>query len=528
MSVENENISVDVEGGSRSGRLARNTLYLYGQMLVQLVVSLYTARVVLDTLGQSDYGIFSVVGGVMSVFLTLNTIESATMRFVIYEQGRGADKARKHMVFSTAQSVHLAIAGIVLLLAETVGLYYVCNYLNVPPARLPATIVVYEFYVFGALTGILCAPFDALIVAHERMGVFASIGIYNVLANLLIVFLVQYAEVDKLILYAGLVILVQVSMRVIYAWYCYVQFPETRGRWCFDRQLFVRMLKFGGWLFNGTLAVTGYTQGINLLFNYFYGTLLNAAFGIAFAVQNKVSSFADNLLVAARPQMVKSYAAGDWQYLHKLIFNTSRIAALLLFLISLPIMLETHFVLFVWLGEDLPQYTVWFVRLSLMMIIVQAMGQVMCITVHATGRIARFQMIESNMLLLIVPIAAWLLWKGYSPIVVYVAQLIVFILTHVVRVLIVCPMVELPVWRYVREVVLRTLGVMILGSILPVLVHQYGGMHSYPLSQVLVVSVVSLLSVGASIYWLGCDSEGRSLIHAKASKIVKSLIATRG
>lgn len=288
------------------------------------------------------------------------------------------------------------------------------------------------------------------------------------------------------------------------------------------------MLKFGGWLFNGTLAVTGYTQGINLLFNYFYGTLLNAAFGIAFAVQNKVSSFADNLLVAARPQMVKSYAAGDWQYLHKLIFNTSRIAALLLFLISLPIMLETHFVLFVWLGEDLPQYTVWFVRLSLMMIIVQAMGQVMCITVHATGRIARFQMIESNMLLLIVPIAAWLLWKGYSPIVVYVAQLIVFILTHVVRVLIVCPMVELPVWRYVREVVLRTLGVMVLGSILPVLVHQYGGMHSYPLSQVLVVSVVSLLSVGASIYWLGCDSEGRSLIHAKASKIVKSLIATRG
>jgi len=260
---------------SRSKRLARNTLYLYGQMLVQLLVSLFTTRVVLDTLGKSDYGIFTVVGGVMSMFVVLNSIESATMRFISFEQGSGSSTERMHTVFSTALIVHYVIAALILILAETVGIYYVCNYLVLPPERLTAAIVAFQFSILTAIINVVCAPYDALIVAHERMGVFASIGIYNVLANLIIVFLVKYTSVDKLMLYAALVMMVQVSMRLIYGWYCHRCFPETRGGWQFDRQLFVKMLKFGGWTFNGTLATIGYTQGINLLFNLLFNQLFN-------------------------------------------------------------------------------------------------------------------------------------------------------------------------------------------------------------------------------------------------------------
>ncbi len=504
---------------NRTGRLARNTIYLYIQMLVQLIVSLFTTRVVIDTLGQTDYGVFGVVGGVMGVFAVLNSIEAATMRFITFEQGRGSGKERLHMVFSTARSVHLTISAVVLILAETVGMYYVLNYLNVPHERLAAAVVVYQFAVVTSLIGIMCAPYDALIVAHERMGVFASIGIYNVLANLVIVFLVKYVSTDKLILYAALVMLIQVSLRIIYGMYCRINFAETRGRWVFDRKLFVSMLRFGAWTFNGTLATVGFTQGINILFNYFYGPLLNAAFAVAFAVENKVSSFADNFLAAARPQIVKSYAAGDMTYLHTLVIGSSRIAAMLLFLLSLPILLETSFILYVWLGEDIPPYTVWFVRLALMMAIVQSLGQVMCITIHATGRIAKFQMIEANILLLIVPIAAWLLWAGYSPIMVLVAELCVFIITQVVRVLIVCPVVGLPVSTYVREVLLRSMLVVAAGSILPLLVHLYGGLHQHPLTQVVCVGFVSLLSAGASIYFIGCRQSQRNLLRKKVKTL---------
>lgn len=516
----------DTTQNSRTSRLARNTLYLYGQMMVQLLVSLFTTRVVLDTLGQSDYGIFTVVGGVMSVFLALNSIEASTMRFISFEQGRNSDIGTLHTVFSTARTVHLTLAIIVFVLAETAGLYYVCNYLVLPPERLTAAIVVYQFAILSTIIGIMCAPYDALIVAHERMGVFASIGIYNVLANLIIVFLVKYADVDKLMLYAAMVMLVQLSMRFIYGYYCQMNFPETRGRWVFDRHLFVRMLKFGAWVFNGNLAAIGYTQGINLLFNFFYGTVLNAAFGIAYAVQNKVSSFADNLLAAARPQIVKSYASSDFTYLHTLIINTSRFAAMLLFLLSLPIQLETYYALYVWLGPDIPDYTVWFVRLSLMMIVVQALAQVMCITIHATGRIAKFQMIEANMLLLIVPIAAWLLWKGYSPLVVMVMQLGVFMLTQLVRVLIVCPAVGLSVWVYMCDVVLRTALVIVVGSAVPVWMHLSGWLRDYPLTQVVCVTVVSLLSASLSIYWLGCDRSQRLMVKQKVRSVINSILKT--
>ena len=508
---------------NRSGRIARNTLYLYGQMMVQLIVSLFTARVVIKTLGEVDYGIFSVVGGVISIFGVLNSLESATMRFITYAQGEGKSISELHKVFSTARSVHLTIAGIVFLLAETVGLYYVCNYLVVPPERLTATIIVYQLSVISVIISIMYAPYDALIVSHERMGVFASIGIYNVLVNLIIVFLVKYTNTDKLILYGTLVMLIQVSMRLIYGWYCKRSFPEISGRWVFDKDLFKRMLKFGAWSFNGTLASIGYTQGINLLLNYFYNTIMNTAYGVASIVQSKIYSFAENILTAVKPQVVKTYAAGDFDYLHKLVITSSKFSLLLLYFLSLPVLLNTYFILFIWIG-DVPDYTVWFVRLSLMLMMVDTLGRVMCMAIHATGRIAKFQMIEANLLLLIVPIAWFCLWKGMSPVTVFVAQLLVFIITQLVRMFIVCPAIKMPIWNYTKEVLIRCTVVIIIGSTILVVFHLCPYLVEHPLTRVILHSSLCLLSSGLAIYYIGFDKAQRNTVTRKIKNIINSFV----
>lgn len=513
---------MDNDNKNRSSRIARNTLYLYGQMLVQLVVSLFTARVVILTLGDIDYGIFTVVGGVMSVFIVLNSLVSATMRFITYAQGEGKSVEELHTIFSTARLVHLTIAGLVFLSAETFGLYYVCNYLVVPPDRLTATIIIYQFSIITSLIGIMSAPYDALIVAHERMGVFASIGIYNVIINLVIVFLVKYIDTDKLILYAALIMLVQVSMRLIYGWYCNRSFPETHGRWVFDKQLFIRMLKFGGWSFNGTLASIGYSQGINLLLNYFFNTVMNTAYGVATLVQSKIYQFADNILTAVQPQIVKSYAAGDFNFLHTLVITSSKFAFLLLYILSLPVLLNTYYILYIYLG-DVPEYTVWFVRISLMSMMVHTLGGVMCMSIHATGRIAKFQMIEANLLLLIVPIAWFCLWKGCSPVSVFIVQLFVFIITQIARMLIVCPAIKLSVWRYTKEVLLKCLIVVIIGSILPVIAHLSDYLIEYPLTKIIINTSICLVSTIPTIYYIGLDKEQRKFVVAKVKKIFRPL-----
>jgi len=510
------------ENQHRGNRIAKNTLYLYGQMMVQLFVSLFTARVVINTLGEVEYGIFSVVGGVTSTLIVLNSIEAATMRFITYAQGEGKNINELHKVFSTAWSVHLTIAIIAFLLAETVGLYYVCHYLVIPPERLTATIIIYQFSVFTTLISIMCAPYDALIVAHERIGVFASIGIYNVLINLLIVFLVKYYNTDKLILYSALIMLVQVSMRLIYGWYCNRSFPEIRGPRVFDKKLFVEMMKFGGWSFNGALASMGYTQGINLMLNYFFNTVMNTAYGVASIVQSKIYTFAENFLTAVKPQMVKSYASGDLTYMHKLVITSSRFSLLLLFMLSLPVLLEPYYILIIWLG-NVPSYTVWFVRLTLLCMMVDSLGRVMCMAIHATGRIAKFQMIEANLLLLIIPLGWICLKLGYPPTSVFIVQLCIFVITQITRMFIVCPAIKMSIWLYFKEVILRCMLAIISGSILPLIVHENAITSPHPLSQVIIVTAVSIFSSSIAIYFIGCDRQQRQLIISKIKAVINTI-----
>ena len=505
---------------STNSRIAKNTLYLYGQQIVQMIVGLVTTRILVNSLGDVDYGLFGLLGGVMTVFVALNSIEAATMRFITYEQGRGSDTTRMHTVFSTSQLVHFAIAGIVLLLAETAGMYYVCHFIVMPPERLTAAIIVFQLYIITAIFGIICAPFDALIVAHERMGIFAAISVYNTFSNLVIVLIVKYANVDRLILYSILLLIVQINLRIIYGWYCNRHFKETQGKWVFDRKLFTRMFRFGLWSFNGTLASIGYTQGLNLLLNYFYNPVMNTAFSLANSVYSKLYSFAENFLIAVKPQLTKSYAAGNLDHMHTLMLTSSKLAVFLVFILSLPVLLETHFIYYLWIGE-VPDYTVWFLRISLFSIGVNTLGNAMTMSIQATGHIAKYQLVEGNLLLFTVPLAWFCLWQGLPPVSVFFAQLLMFVITQIARMLIVCPAIHLSIWRYIRDVMIHPAVVIIIGSILPVLVHNLEVLTPHPITKVVIVTFTSLLSSSLAVYYIGCSKSQRELVLQKLKSIIK-------
>lgn len=504
----------------KSSRIVRNTLFLYGQMFVQLVVALFTARMLFNALGVVDYGIYNVIGGVVMVFTILNNVEGATIRFLTYDIGKGRTTEEVHLMFSTAQIVHAIIALTILLLAETAGLYYVYHYLVVPPERLNATLVVYQFSVVSVLFSVICIPYEGLLIAHEKMKAFASLGIMQTLLGVVIVLLVKYSPTDKLILYGALVLLVQVTVRIVYGIYCKRHFPEVAGRWLFNKSLFFKMLKFAGWTFNGTVAWMAFTEGVNLLLNAFFGPVMNAARGIAFTVQQKVGDFASKFLAAVNPQIVKSVAQNDYTYLHKLLITSSRFSLLLLFILSLPILLETKAILHLWLGQ-VPDYTIDFTRLALLSIMVDTLGRILIMTIHATGKIAKFQMIEANILLLIVPIAYVCLKLGCSPVAVYITQLAVFVVAQAARVIIVCPAVRMKCSTYLHSIVLRSLLCMGVACLPPLLVWQLISPMSSEIGHLVIITAVSLLSSCTATFYIGCNQEMRHFILRKLTQKLK-------
>ena len=350
------------EKSENNKRIAKNTLALYARMLFTMAVSLYTSRVVLNTLGVEDYGLYNVVGGFVAMFSFFNAaMASATQRYMNFELGRG-DNARLHKVFCTSINIHAIISGVVLLLAETVGLWFVYTKLSIPPERFSAALWVYHASVLASVVMVMSIPYNAAIIAHERMGAFAYISVLEVTLKLLIVYMLVVTDIDKLKLYAVLMLLVQLLIRLIYGRYSGRNFAETHYRRMWDGALFREMTGFAGWNLFGNIAAVAFTQGLNVLLNMFFGPTVNAARGIAVQVQNAIKGFCVNFQTALNPQITKSYASDDMAYMHKLIFTSSKFSYYLLLLLSLPVILETPVILKWWLGI-VPGHTVAFVRL---------------------------------------------------------------------------------------------------------------------------------------------------------------------
>ena len=396
-------------------RIAKNTLMLYFRMLLSMVVTLFTSRVVLNTLGIEDFGIYNVVGGIVVMLGFLNNAMTAsTQRFLTFEIGRNNIEQLKK-VFSMSITIHTIIGIIILILAETIGLWFLNSYLRIPHERMIAANWVYQFSIFSFIVTVLSVPYTASIIANERMNIYAFVGIFEVTLKLVIVYLLVLTSHDKLIVYAFLIFLVAIILRIVEGIYCKRNFEEGKHvKFIWDKDLFRNLGNFASWNLLGVSAGLGYLQGVNILLNIFFGPAINAARGIAFQVQSAINNFVTNFQIAVNPSITKSYAKGEYEFSYKLVFGASKFSFYLLLILSMPVLIETELILKLWL-KIVPAYTVIFTRLVLIDILIGSISGALQNLAQATGNIKRYQIIVSGLLLLNLPTSYIFLQLGFSP-----------------------------------------------------------------------------------------------------------------
>ena len=497
-------------------RLAKNTLFLYFRMFVTLVVGLYTSRVVLNVLGVTDYGIYNVLGGIVAIFATLNSaMASTSSRYITYYLGRGDDNKLKQ-IFCTVSFVHLAIASIVILACETIGLWFFYHHMAIPTDRVNVAFWLLQFSFAASFLSMINIPYTGLIIAHENMNIYAYISIFDVVMKLLIVFLIQITPVDKLLSYGFLILLVQIMDFLIYRCYCVRKYVESHLMLFFDMSLFKELASYFGWSIFGNLAMVFNTQGINLLLNVFFGPAVNAARGVAVQVQNIINQFVGNFQVALNPQIVKTYANKEMERMHQLMFASAKYGFLLLFLLSLPVMIEAKYILQLWLGI-VPDHTVNFLRIILVSCMVNSLANSSTVAAGATGKIKAYSIAVGGTVLLPLPIAYIMLKVVLFPEVVFCVVLTFEVLALYLRLLFMKKMVSMSVKKYVCQVIFPALAVVVCSLIPPMLLHIY---LPQSLINVIVVIILCFVMTLCSIYLVGLKKNEKIFIV----KVVKNKV----
>lgn len=497
-------------------RIAKNAIYLYFRMFITMAVSLYTSRVVLHVLGVSDYGLYNVIGGVVASFSMLSSaLTVGTQRFLTYAMGE-KDKDKLIQTFSVAFGLHVFLAFIVLVLAETIGLWFVYNKMNIPDGRMMATICVYQFSIIAFIVNLVQIPFQSCLISHEKMNIYAYMSIYDVVMKLLIVYIINVIMTDKLILYSAMILVVQISSTLIYNYYCRKNFSECNFKIVFNKQLINDMLIYTGWnLFGGGLDfVTG--QGINILFNIFCGTIVNAAQGIAQSVNSIICKFVSNFQIAVNPQIVKQFASKEYASLYRLVINNSRLAEYLYLIIAIPIFVEIEFILKLWLGE-VPEYTATFVRIILLQSALCPMDYPVGMLIHASGKMKWPSIVTALPLYSIFIIAYFLLNNGYSPTIVYGVSAVLFIWKNLTNMYYAHKYSGISIVSILTEVYLNV----IVGGTMMFIFPYFVSIMPFNVEwlKFLVVGVVSILSSVVVVYnWGLSKNMRRSLLTKLKSK----------
>lgn len=509
-------------------RIAKNTVFLYVRMLLVMLVALYTSRIVLKVLGAEDYGLYNAIGGVVAMFTFLNSsLGAATSRHLTFELGRKRTD-RVNLVFNVAFVTHIIIAAVIVVLAETVGLWFLHEKMIIPPDRMRAAVQVYQISVITCFFSLTQVPYNALIIAHEDMKVFAWAGVADALGRLLTAFLLYAAPFDRLTFYALLTCLVQIGMMVFYRTYCGWQYPESRLRLVRNRKMYREMFSYAGSDLIGNMAVLAQGQGLNLLLNMFFGPVVNAARGIAYQVQGAVTQFGNSFMTAVKPQIIKSYSEGDVKGMMQLVTRSSCLSFFLLWAICLPIFLESGGILSLWLGEY-PDHTVPFLRLVLIMCLIQAIKTPRTSAFHATGKIRLTNAVVGTLLCLALPLAYLLLKFGCSPESVFVAAISSLLVSEVASILILKRYIQYSVLSYTVQVYGRCVLVAALSLAVALPVH---GLMADPSSaladktllRLLVTCILTTLCAGAAILAVGMDRSmrGKMIRFIRESRIFRS------
>lgn len=482
-----------------------------------MLVSLYTSRVILNTLGVEDYGIYNVVGGVVTMFAFFNSaMSSATQRFLSFEIGKG-DFVQLRKTFNATQIIHIGIAVLIFILAETVGLWFVKTYLVIPSERLEAAIWVYHFSVLSFMVSIIQVPYNATIIAHERMNVYAYVSIIEVLLKLLIVFMLTWITYDKLILYGILHFGVMFLIAAIYRIYTRRNFEETKFEVVRDKKLYKTLISYSGWNLFGNIAGVAQGQGINIILNIFFGPVVNAARGIATQVQSAVNSFVSNFQMAVKPQIIKSYAANEKDYMISLIIQSSKYSFYLLFILSLPIILEVDQILKIWL-ITVPEYASIFTVLVLVIILINSISGPLMTAVQAAGKIAIYQAVIGTLLFLTLPISYVFLKLGYPPEVTLYITIVIEVIALIFRFFFLKRLMNFPIFRFIKEVLLKNFAIVIISTIFPLIIRNT---MCESIQRLVLTVLISIIWNGLVIYYIGLSKVQKSFIHSKLNLIAK-------
>ena len=491
-----------------SQRVARNTLFLFLRMILVMGVSLFTSRIVLQTLGVEDFGIYNVVGSVVVFFSFLQAaLKNATYRYLAYELGAG-NNTNLCKVYTMAINSHIILAVILLILLEGGGVWFLNAKLNIPPSRMVAANWTYQFSLISFCMGVVRTPWESNIIAHEKMDFYALLSVFEVLAKLAIVYILIVISFDKLITYAFLMMVIYILLSICYWAYCKSKFKDCCYYKYWDSNILKQFCSYSGWslLVNASCIIR--SQSFSIFFNLFLGVVANAAMGIANQVISALNSFVTSFTQAFNPQIIKSYASKDYEYFNSLLFSTSKLSYYLLFIISLPIVLNINFVLKLWLG-DYPQMAPIFIQTIILYYIIDAMQAPLVTAVHATGNLKQHQIVISIIVALMIPLSYFLLKFGFPAYSVFILNAISNVLCAIARVIIMRHLINLDCLAYVKEVVAPISIVTLLTLPLPIYLTSIckDGWQS-----LIVVSGCSLIISLTLIYFWGLNSRERKLL----------------
>lgn len=493
---------------------------LYIRMLVTMLISLFTSRIVLQVLGVTDLGIVNVVGGIVGLMTMVSASMSLSVqRFISYDLGK-RDVKELNKTFSTAILLHVVLALVVLAIGETVGLYFLKHHINYPEERAEAVMWVYQLSLLTACMSITQIPYSALIVAYEKMGIYAYFTISDVILKLLSVYLLWIIPFDKLIFFSIFHAAVAILMMEVYRIYCRRQFHEVKFRFGIHKEKVKHLANFAGWSTFGELAWAGTNQGVTIILNMFFCPAVNAARGIAFQIQGAVLRFISAFQTAMNPQIIKLYAAGDIRHMQKLVHRGTCLSVYLTLVLSLPVILKTDYLIHLWLGQ-VPAYVVVFTQLVLINIMFDMLSNLLTTVVKAYGKIAVYQIAVGLVLSLNFPLTYLSLYLGFPAYSSYIVYGCIAITLLGVRLFLIRKMIGYSIRMYAKDVIWSITKVCLLALPLPIYL-------SISLENtfinVVTVSVASVLSVAITVYTIGLQKEEREILKNKLYENLSTFI----
>ena len=500
-------------------RIAKNTMLLYVRMGVMMIISFFTARITLEALGVVDYGINNVVGGLVSMFsLISSSLSSSVSRFMTFGLGKG-DKNELNTIFSTSVNIHIILSIIVVIAIETFGIWFLNNKMVIPVERLTAAHWVLQSSTVLFVVGLLSVPYNAAIIAHEKMEVYAYFTLFDAFSRLAIIFAIKYYGGDKLILLA-IISIIPTLIKQFYYWnYSKKHFEECTYHAIWDKRVFKEMFGFAGWNFLGNSAYIFNTQGVNMLINMFYGVTLNAARGIATQIESIVNQFAGNFTVAMNPQITKSYAAGNLDHTYSLIKKGAIYSFCLMLIIVVPIIMEIDNILKLWL-RNVPEHTATFTRLCLCGSLIMTLGNSLYTGIIASGKIRKYQIIITIAGAWVFPLTYLAFKLGMPAESAYIIYNIVYFLLLIIRAYLAKGIINLNMRQYIQDVILKAIYIAAIVSIPPLSITF---LFEESILRTFIAGPLVLLTTITIIYFIGLDKSERTLINITVKKYIKKI-----